>query len=159
MWCYVVWSVGTDIGGGTCYFHPAMSMSTRKCVQVNSPYSCDWWVCWVVCLDTAVATEWSALAKAWSVMDPTLTAEWPVMIPMIWNWVFCCGPKTCNKPLLVWTLTHIRQFAGAQASRSLIPDTDLFVSCCTVLVNKQVEPWFDCQSSQSFISVFWLNYL
>lgn len=73
--------------GGICCFHPALNISTRKCVWVNSSYFCHWWDCWVVCLDTTYATEWSA-------MGPSTCRSVVCHGPNTFSWMACHGTTT-----------------------------------------------------------------
>ena len=158
MWCCVVQSVGTDIVG-----EPAASILHWAWTQGNV------FELTVHTLATGEFAEWSVWTQQLPLddlpwVDPTLSAEWFVMIPNTWNWVVCYGPRTCNKALLLWTLTHIHQFAEAQAnSHSYLKQTCLLpVALCwwkSKCNKKNSATWLDFQFSQCFISLFYLNYL
>jgi hypothetical protein len=71
--------------GGTCCFHLALNMGTRKCVQVSvhtlATGESDEWSIWIQQLPLNDLLWDPALAEVWSVMDPTLLAKWCVMVP------------------------------------------------------------------------------
>ena len=79
-----------------------------------------------------------ALVEAWSVVDPTLSAEWPVMVPqhLKLSGLLCSQNLQQSPPCL--SIDSYSPVFKTQASGSLILVTDLFVMYGAVLVNKQV---------------------